>query len=200
MVRKDLGMVTAYAYAVSRGYTGTEAEFAELMASYASVAQEAVDAALAAAQSAQAAASARDTAQTTVAGAIAGIQAEGQTQVDNVNAAGATQIAAVEAKGEETRESIPDNYTTLANTVDSHSAEIALQEDAIPGTTQTITFDADGNVQRIVHSSENTVVRTDVFTFGAGTITEVRTLASGASLTIVTNTDTLVTTVTMTAA
>lgn len=200
MVRKDLGMVTAYAYAVSKGYTGTEAEFAELMASYASVAQEAVDAALAAAQSAQAAASARDTAQTTVAGAIAGIQAEGQTQVDNVNAAGATQIAAVEAKGRETRESIPDDYTTLANTVNSHSAEIALQEDSIPGTTQTITFDADGNVQRIVHSSGNTAVRTDVFTFGADTITEVRTLASGASLTIVTNTATLVTTVTMTAA
>ena len=184
MVRKDLGMVTAYAYAVSKGYTGTEAEFAELMASYASVAQEAVDAALAAAQ----------------AGAIAGIQAEGQTQVDNVNATGATQIAAVEAKGEETRESIPDDYTTLANTVNSHSVEIALQEDSIPGTTQTITFDADGNVQRIVHSSGNTAVRTDVFTFGTDTISEVRTLASGASLTIVTNTDTLVTTVTYAAA
>lgn len=82
----------------------------------------------------------------------------------------------------------------------SQSVEIALQEDSIPGTTQTITFDADGNVQRIVHSSGNTAVRTDVFTFGADTITEVRTLASGASLTIVTNTDTLVTTVTMTAA
>lgn len=77
---------------------------------------------------------------------------------------------------------------------------IALQEDSIPGTTQTITFDADGDVQRIVHSSGNTAVRTDVFTFGTDTITEVRTLASGASLTIVTNTDTLVTTVTMTAA
>ena len=117
-------MVTAYAYAVSKGYTGTEAEFAELMASYASVAQEAVDAALAAA-------SARDTAQTTVAGAIAGIQAEGQTQVDNVNAAGATQIAAVEAKGRETRESIPDDYTTLANTVNSLSDEIANVKDAV---------------------------------------------------------------------
>lgn len=139
MVRKDLGMVTAYAYAVSKGYTGTEAEFAELMASYASVAQEAVDAALAAAQSAQAAASARDTAQTTVAGAIAGIQAEGQTQVDNVNAAGATQIAAVEAKGRETRESIPDDYTTLANTVNSLSDEIDLIETVVkvpPGSTE----------------------------------------------------------------
>jgi len=38
---KDLGAVTAYAYAVENGYTGTEQEFAELMASYATVAQEA---------------------------------------------------------------------------------------------------------------------------------------------------------------
>ena len=117
MVTKDLGMVTAYAYAVSKGYTGTEEEFAELMASYASVAQDAVDAALAAAQSAQSAQSAqaaaegaKDTAQATVSGAIAGIQAEGQTQVGavqsegtvqvgNVNSAGQTQLGNVNAAG-----------------------------------------------------------------------------------------------------
>lgn len=51
-VRKNLGMVTAYAYAVSKGYTGTEEEFAELMASYADVAQDAETSAQAAAQSA----------------------------------------------------------------------------------------------------------------------------------------------------
>lgn len=36
---KDLGLVTAYAYAVSQGYTGTEEQYAELMASYAAVAE-----------------------------------------------------------------------------------------------------------------------------------------------------------------
>lgn len=51
-VRKNLGMVTAYAYAVSKGYSGTEEEFAELMASYADVAQDAETSAQAAAQSA----------------------------------------------------------------------------------------------------------------------------------------------------
>lgn len=128
MITKDLGMVTAYAYAVSKGYTGTEEEFAELMASYASVAQEAVDAALAAAQSAQAAESAKDTAQTTVDGAIAGIQAEGQTQigavqsegttqVGNVNSAGTTQVDAVQAKGAEVLDSIPSDYTALSGEV-----------------------------------------------------------------------------------
>lgn len=56
VIRKDLGTVTAYAYAVSKGYTGTEAEFAELMASYAEVAEEAAQSASAAAASASAAA------------------------------------------------------------------------------------------------------------------------------------------------
>ena len=42
---KDLGPVSAYAYAVTQGYTGTEEEFAELMASYADVGQTAVTAA-----------------------------------------------------------------------------------------------------------------------------------------------------------
>lgn len=32
MITKDLGMVTAYAYAVAGGYEGTEAEFEQLMA------------------------------------------------------------------------------------------------------------------------------------------------------------------------
>ena len=41
---KFIGDVSAYAYAVSKGYTGTEEEFAELMASYADVGQTAVDA------------------------------------------------------------------------------------------------------------------------------------------------------------
>lgn len=42
---KDLGIVTAYGYAVSKGYTGTEEEYAELMASYADVAEDAAESA-----------------------------------------------------------------------------------------------------------------------------------------------------------
>lgn len=45
---KDLGIVTAYGYALSKGYTGTEEQFATLMADYATIGQQAVDAALAA--------------------------------------------------------------------------------------------------------------------------------------------------------
>lgn len=55
VVVKDLGIATAYGYAVSKGFTGTEQEFAQLMASYGSVAQQAAASAAAAAQSADAA-------------------------------------------------------------------------------------------------------------------------------------------------
>ena len=76
-----------------------------------------------------------------------------------------------------------------------------LQEENIPDTTQTITFDGNGNVSQIVHTDGNNVaIRTDVFTFAANSITEVRTLNTGESLTIVTDTDTLTTTVTYAAA
>ena len=62
VITKDLGAATAYGYAVEKGYTGTEAEFAELMASYASVAQSAAASATAAAGSATSAASSASTA------------------------------------------------------------------------------------------------------------------------------------------
>lgn len=85
--------------------------------------------------------------------------------------------------------------------LDNIKGAITLQEENIPGTTQTITFDSSGNVSQIVHkNSSNVAVRTDVFTFGTNTITEVRTLYTGETLTIVTNTTTLVTTVTYSAA
>jgi len=60
MAQKDLGMVTAYAYALSQGYTGTEEEFAEGVLASAEYADNAQASATAAAQSktdAQAAAS-----------------------------------------------------------------------------------------------------------------------------------------------
>lgn len=86
-----------------------------------------------------------------------------------------------------------------ADIVDLKSA-FKLHAEEIDGTTQSIAFDASGNVSQITHTANGVAVRTDVFTFGANTITEVRTLSTGESLTIVTNTDTLVTTVTYAAA
>lgn len=71
-----------------------------------------------------------------------------------------------------------------------------LHDEEIDNTVQTIVFDGNGNVQSITHSRDGSAIRTDTFTFGANTITEVRTLSSGETLTIVTNTVTLQTTVT----
>lgn len=120
----------------------------------------------------------------------------GSTQVAAVNSAGATQVAAVQEKGDEVLDSIPSDYSELTEDVNSLMSAFTLQEENVPGTTQTISFDSVGNVSQIVHSANGVAVRTDVFTFGADTITEVRTLSTGESLTIVTNTDTLVTTTT----
>lgn len=78
-----------------------------------------------------------------------------------------------------------------------------LEQNEIPDTVQSIAFDGSGNVQNITHkkrTDQSVTVRTDTFTFGDGTITEVRTLNTGESLTIVTDTDTLVTTLTYAAA
>lgn len=75
-----------------------------------------------------------------------------------------------------------------------------LQSEDIPDTTQAITFDSVGNVQTITHSSNGATVRTDFFTFENNSITEVRALPSGERLIIVTNTNTLATTITYAAA
>lgn len=78
-----------------------------------------------------------------------------------------------------------------------------LNAEEIPDTVQSIAFDGSGNVQSITHkkrTDQSVTVRTDAFTFTGTTITEVRTLNTGESLTIVTDTDTLVTTVTYAAA
>lgn len=91
--------------------------------------------------------------------------------------------------------------TNLGSEITGLKSAILLQEETIPDTTQTISFDSSGNVSSIVHKDgSNNTIRSDAFTFGTNTITEVRTLYTGETLTIVTNTTTLVTTVTYAAA
>ena len=85
----------------------------------------------------------------------------------------------------------------------SLKSAMLLEQDEIPDTVQSIVFDGSGNVQSITHkkrTDQSVTVRTDAFTFTGNVITEVRTLASGESLTIVTDTDTLITTATYAAA
>ena len=121
-------------------------------------------------------------------------------QIADIEAAGAAERSAIQTKGEQTRNSIPADYTDLSDSVGDLTSAIALQDENIPDTVQTIAFDSAGNIQSITHMRGNVAVRTDTFTFADTAITEVRTLATGESLTIVTNTDTLQTTVTYAAA
>ena len=69
-----------------------------------------------------------------------------------------------------------------------------LLSDDVPNTIQSYEF-SNGTVSRVAHNRNGTTIRTDRFSYGSSTITEIRTLYTGESLTIVTNLETLETTV-----
>lgn len=146
-IRKDLGIATAYGYAVSKGYTGTEEEFAVLMASYASVGQtatQAAESASASATNASNSATAASTSATNAAGSATdavteALKAEGvtlgkQSGVDvgsdspyyHANTkyyseqAQATYDQAVAVKN-----SIPADYTALSSEVNDLKADLS---------------------------------------------------------------------------
>ena len=88
-----------------------------------------------------------------------------------------------------------DEISAIKADLDAQDKYAILLSDEVPNTTQAYTFTS-GRVSQVVHSRNSSAVRTDAFTYGTGTITEVRTLSSGESLTIVTNLSTLETTIT----
>ena len=121
-------------------------------------------------------------------------------QVNSAISAGSAKITEINQAAAAARASIPQDYTALSDSVGDLKIVFALQQENIPDTVQTIAFDSAGNIQSITHMRGNVAVRTDAFTFADTAITEVRTLNTGEKLTIVTNTDTLQTTVTYAAA
>jgi len=56
---------------------------------------------------------------------VTAVNAAGNTQIGNINTAGATQIAAIQAKGEETRQSIPADYTALSDSVEGLNSSLS---------------------------------------------------------------------------
>lgn len=86
-------------------------------------------------------------------------------------------------------------FDALSDDVNDLTRQLSELTDLIPNTVQTIAYASDGSVQSVTHTRNGTAVRTDVFTFGDDQITEVRTLSTGESLTIVTVLSTLVTTI-----
>lgn len=130
--------------------------------------------------------------------------------IDEVDAATAAATAAADDANAAASKSI--RYDTAQSLTTAQQAQAksnigldvdnALQKllpDNIPDTTQTYTFSG-GSVSQVTHSRSGAVIRTDAFAYGATTITEVRTLNTGESLTIVTNLTTLETSVTYAAA
>lgn len=94
---------------------------------------------------------------------------------------------------------INGEITQLKEDLSQESNYQMLLCDEVPDTVQSYTFSG-GSVSQVAHNRSNTAIRTDVFTYTDNTITEVRTLNTGESLTIVTNLTTLETTVTYAAA
>ena len=136
VISKDLGPVSAYAVAVANGFTGTEAEWEQYIANASTAAQSAAGSATAAANSAAGAAqSATDAAASQVAAAGSETDAANYALVAGNHAMAAaasataaetaetgaetaqTAAEAAQAAAEAVAESIPEDYTTLANDV-----------------------------------------------------------------------------------
>lgn len=79
------------------------------------------------------------------------------------------------------------------------TGELFLLSDEVPDTVQTYVF-VDGAVSQVLHTRSGATIRTDDFAYTPNSITETRTLYTGAVLTIVTDLETLETTVNYTAA
>lgn len=123
--RLDLGAVSAYALAVEKGYTGTEEEFVEILTNALNYATQAQESASAAAGSAEEAGRYK-----TQAGEILdSVNLAGTQQIEAIEAAGTQQTnaakEAIEAKGKETLDSIPDSYETLQGDVTQLRGDLA---------------------------------------------------------------------------
>ena len=137
----NIGGVTAYAYARSKGYTGTEAEFAQLMANIGNTQQE-IEAAIdefinttapGAVQAVETAkASALEAIGVSKTDALNAINTSKGSAVAAVNSAGDTQKAAVDAEGQRVIDSIPADYTELTGEVDGLKSAV-LHKDNLAG-------------------------------------------------------------------
>lgn len=116
---KDLGISTAYGYAVSRGYTGTEEEFAELMASYAHVAEDARASAETASNAKDDAVSAKNTAVTSAQTASSKASEAAQSAQNASTSASTASTKASEASAS------ASNAQTSASTASTKATEAA---------------------------------------------------------------------------
>lgn len=116
-ITKNLGPATAYGYAKEQGYTGTEEQYAELMASYATVAEQA-------AASATAAAGSADTASTKATAAANSATAASNSATTATTKAGEAATSAT-------------NAANSANTANTKAGEAASSATAASGSAST---------------------------------------------------------------
>ena len=117
VVTTNLGVVTAYGDAVAAGYTGTKAEWQELMASYATVAEEAAQSATDAETAKNAAVTAKTGAETAKTDAIAAKTAAQAAQTAAETAQGKAETA--QGAAEDAAESVSASAAQIAtNTSD----------------------------------------------------------------------------------
>lgn len=116
-ITKNLGPATAYGYAKEQGYTGTEEQYAELMASYATVAEQA-------AASASAAAGSADTASTKATAAANSATAASNSATTATTKAGEAATSAT-------------NAANSANTANTKAGEAASSATAASGSAST---------------------------------------------------------------
>lgn len=92
-----------------------------------------------------------------------------QTQINRINSAGTTQVNAVNAKGQETLASIPDDYTELSNDVDDLKSALypnnafdvlAYNSIATNGTDKYVTFTFSGNSCAVSGTASGNAVKT----------------------------------------
>ena len=128
-----LGDISAYALAVSQGYTGTEEEYAELMASYATVGQTAVTAAQTATTKASEAATSATTAtnkasEATTAATTATTKAgEASTSASTATSAKDTAVSASQTATTKATEATTAAATAVSAKDDAVSANTAAQ-------------------------------------------------------------------------
>ena len=133
-ITKDLGVVTAYGYAVTKGYEGTEEEFAELMASYATVAAQAAQSAETAEEAAEAAAQAVLDANAAKAAAQAAQSAAQAAQSAAESASTTATNAATSASNSATSAaSSASTASTAATTATGKATEAAASATAAAG-------------------------------------------------------------------
>lgn len=130
-MEKNLGHATAYGYAKSKGYSGTEDEFAELMADYASVGQSAAQSAEQAAASATSASASAQTAsqaaQTATSKASEAVTAAGTA---TTKASEASQSASTASSAATSAGTSAQTATMAAATATTKASEAAASEAA----------------------------------------------------------------------